>query len=199
MNSRCEFHSGAPGHSIENCKALKYKVHDLIDSKAIIFVPNGPNVNNIPMPPHNKPNVNMVEMDNGRRLITFVDELKTPLIKINNMLMKSDAFLVCITTCEQCFIDPQQCGILKATIQKLMDQGILLIDRPSTIEEVSTLEIPYDEVVPLQIPYNLYQMTLSVTSFTPMVITVPTPFLYNDTKAIPWVYDSEVYIHGQKM
>lgn len=43
-NSRCEFHYGALGHSIENCKALKYKVQDLIDSKAITFVPNDQNL-----------------------------------------------------------------------------------------------------------------------------------------------------------
>ncbi|XP_058783919.1 uncharacterized protein LOC131658668 [Vicia villosa] len=44
-NARCEFHSGSPGHNIENCKALKHKVRDLIDSKAIEFTPTqGPNV-----------------------------------------------------------------------------------------------------------------------------------------------------------
>lgn len=26
VNARCEFHSRAPGHSVENYKALKYKV-----------------------------------------------------------------------------------------------------------------------------------------------------------------------------
>lgn len=41
MNARCEFHSGAPGHSIESCKAFKYKVQELIDSKVITFTPNG--------------------------------------------------------------------------------------------------------------------------------------------------------------
>lgn len=46
-----EFHYGASGNSIENSKALKYKVEELIESKAIIFEPNGPNVNNNPMPP----------------------------------------------------------------------------------------------------------------------------------------------------
>lgn len=49
-NARCEFHSGDPGHTIENCKALKHKVHDLIDSKAISFAPNSPNANNNPKP-----------------------------------------------------------------------------------------------------------------------------------------------------
>lgn len=44
-NSRCEFHSGGIGHDVENCVALKYKVQELIDSKAIQFTPDsGPNV-----------------------------------------------------------------------------------------------------------------------------------------------------------
>lgn len=59
-NARCEFHSGAPGHSVENCKALKYKVQEIIESKAVMFAPNGPNMNKNPMPPHNKPTVNMI-------------------------------------------------------------------------------------------------------------------------------------------
>ena len=88
FNARCEFYSGAPGLSIKNCKALKYKVQDLIDSKEITFAPNDPNVNNNLRPPHNKSAVNMVEFDNGRRLISCVDELKTPLIEIKNVLMK---------------------------------------------------------------------------------------------------------------
>src|SRR3954468_4596831 len=41
VNARCEFHSGAPGHDIENCKAMKHQVQDLIDSKVISFTPNG--------------------------------------------------------------------------------------------------------------------------------------------------------------
>lgn len=59
-NARCEFHFGAPGHTIENFKALKHKIHDLIDSKAISFAPNGPNVNNDAMPPHVGPSVSML-------------------------------------------------------------------------------------------------------------------------------------------
>lgn len=105
VNACYEFHSGAPEHSIENCKALKYKVHDLIDSKAITFMHSNPNVNNNSMAHHNKSNVSMVDMDNGRRLITSIDELKTPLIEIKNVLIKSDAFPVYTTTCEQCLIN----------------------------------------------------------------------------------------------
>ena len=38
-NAHCDFHSGAPGHNIDGCKAFKHKVQDLIDSKAINFAP----------------------------------------------------------------------------------------------------------------------------------------------------------------
>ncbi|XP_050919544.1 uncharacterized protein LOC127137099 [Lathyrus oleraceus] len=165
-NARCEFYYGAPGHSIDNCKALKYKVQDLIDSKAIMFTPKGPNVNNNPMPPHNNAAVNMMEADNGRRLMSCVDELKTPLIEIKNALMRDNAF-------------PIYC--------------------PSIKEDVSTLEIPYDEAPPLQILYDFSQLTLSTNYVTPIVIIVPTPFPYVDTKAVPWMYDTSVYIHGQKI
>lgn len=87
INTQCEFHSGTPGHSIENYKALKYKLQDLIYFKAITFAPNNPNVNNNLMPPHNKPMVNMVEFDNGRILLSHVEKMKTPLIKIKSVLM----------------------------------------------------------------------------------------------------------------
>lgn len=52
MNDMCEFHSRAPEHSIENCKSFKYKVQNLINSKAIAFTPNVLDVLNTPMPPH---------------------------------------------------------------------------------------------------------------------------------------------------
>ncbi|XP_050877043.1 uncharacterized protein LOC127080791 [Lathyrus oleraceus] len=198
-NAHCEFHSGALGHLIENYKALNYKVQDLIDSKEIMFSPKGPNVNNNPMPPHNNATVNMMEADNRRRLMSCVDELKTPLIEIKNALMRDNAFPICSNDCEHCLINPQQCRMLKSIIQQLMDQGILVVDCPSTKEDVSTLEIPYDEVPPLQIPYDFSQLTLSTNPVTPIIITVPTPFLYVDTKAVPWVYETSVYIHGQKI
>lgn len=61
-NTRCEFHSGDIGHDMENCWALKYKVQELLDSKAIQFTPdNGPNVIQNPMLAHVGATVNVVE------------------------------------------------------------------------------------------------------------------------------------------
>ncbi|XP_058726831.1 uncharacterized protein LOC131598229 [Vicia villosa] len=42
-NVSCDYHAGAPGHSIEDCQPFKDKVQDLIDSKAITFTPEGQN------------------------------------------------------------------------------------------------------------------------------------------------------------
>ena len=51
-NAHCEYQMGAPGHTMENYKALKHKVQDLIGSKAISFTPVRPNVATNPMPTH---------------------------------------------------------------------------------------------------------------------------------------------------
>lgn len=44
LNTKCVYHSGTSGHSIENCKSFKYKLKDLIDSRVIIFTQQGLNM-----------------------------------------------------------------------------------------------------------------------------------------------------------
>ncbi|XP_019252792.1 PREDICTED: uncharacterized protein LOC109231596 [Nicotiana attenuata] len=54
-NARCEYHSGAPGHSTDDCWTLKRAIERLISEKLIV-VTNGedpPNVTNNPLPAHN--------------------------------------------------------------------------------------------------------------------------------------------------
>lgn len=48
VNARCVYHSGAPRHMTEDCRALKHKVKDLIYSKAIVFTPNGLSTSIVP-------------------------------------------------------------------------------------------------------------------------------------------------------
>ena len=54
---------GAPGHSIENCKALKHKVQDILDAKELSFAPIGPNVPNNPVLPHHGAAANATAFD----------------------------------------------------------------------------------------------------------------------------------------
>ncbi|PNX54459.1 gag-pol polyprotein, partial [Trifolium pratense] len=37
INVRCDYHAGSPGHSVEDCRAFKYKVQELIDRKLLSF------------------------------------------------------------------------------------------------------------------------------------------------------------------
>ncbi|XP_027155269.1 uncharacterized protein LOC113755462 [Coffea eugenioides] len=51
----CAYHSGAPGHSTLDCKALKHKVQDMIEAGEIVIrkrEAQGPNVNRNPLPEH---------------------------------------------------------------------------------------------------------------------------------------------------
>ncbi|XP_071905959.1 uncharacterized protein [Coffea arabica] len=51
----CAYHSGAPGHATLDCKTLKHKVQDMVESGEIVIrkrEPQGPNVNQNPLPEH---------------------------------------------------------------------------------------------------------------------------------------------------
>ncbi|XP_071928029.1 uncharacterized protein [Coffea arabica] len=51
----CTYHSGAPGHSTLDCKALKHKIQDMVEVGEIVIrrrEAQGPNVNRNPLPEH---------------------------------------------------------------------------------------------------------------------------------------------------
>ncbi|KAH0635547.1 hypothetical protein KY289_035462 [Solanum tuberosum] len=63
-SQHCAYCSDAPGHNIERCWYLKKAIQDLIDSHRIIVEnPNGPNINQNPLPRHTE--TNMLEMMKG--------------------------------------------------------------------------------------------------------------------------------------
>lgn len=107
--------------------------------------------------------------------------------------------LNCNADCECFLINPETCEVLEVGIQELTSQGVIVAENMFTIKEVATLEIPYDQAQPLEIPYNLTPMTISIEPVVPLIIIVPTPFPFEDLKAVPCIYDSAVYIYGKKV
>lgn len=87
VNAHYEFHSREPNHTIENCKALKHKVRNLLDAKAITFTSNGPNINNNLMPPYSSPSISMLEEYGGKKMVSIVDSIKTPLATVKEQLL----------------------------------------------------------------------------------------------------------------
>ncbi|KAI5418292.1 hypothetical protein KIW84_042794 [Lathyrus oleraceus] len=59
-DQHCVYHSGAPGHNVENCFPLKTKVQDLMRCGILSFEDASPNVTKNPLPEHGK-SVNMVQ------------------------------------------------------------------------------------------------------------------------------------------
>ncbi|KAI5445533.1 hypothetical protein KIW84_013676 [Lathyrus oleraceus] len=136
-NARCSFHSGAPGHNIENCKAFKHVVQDLIDSKAINLAP-APNVVNNPMPQHGGANINM--MEGKAKSIKDVLKLKTPLLDIKGCLLKVGVFPGCGKDCLDCATQSGGCLKLQQGIQALLDKGILQVEDLFVQESVEGVE-----------------------------------------------------------
>jgi len=79
LNAKCDYHSGAIGHSTENCLPLKYKVQSLIDAKWLTFKENDPNIGNNPLPQHGGPRINAIEKCSGDLIKRNVVDVKTPM------------------------------------------------------------------------------------------------------------------------
>jgi len=60
-NTTCMYHEGTPGHSIEQCVALKHKVKSLIDAGWLTFQEDVPNVKTNLLANHEGPVVNAIE------------------------------------------------------------------------------------------------------------------------------------------
>lgn len=81
-NARCDYHIGALGHTNDNFKALKHKVHNLIISKAITFTPSDSNIKSNLMLTHVSPSISVVEESDSQELVTVVEEIHTPMLVI---------------------------------------------------------------------------------------------------------------------
>jgi hypothetical protein len=117
-NAKCEFHSGAPGHNVENCKAFKHIVQDLVDSKAINFA-QSPNVNANHMPAHGQMGMNAISED--RRTIGLMngDQLKAPMSVVQRPLMKNGDFPGCDNCCAA--VATNGCVMMRETTQRMME------------------------------------------------------------------------------
>ncbi|KAI5406029.1 hypothetical protein KIW84_052693 [Lathyrus oleraceus] len=81
----CVYHSGAPGHDVENCYPLKTKVQDLVRCGILCFEDVGPNVKKNPLPEHGK-SVNMVQGFPGKYKVKYVSHIRQSLVEMHRLL-----------------------------------------------------------------------------------------------------------------
>lgn len=76
----------------------------------------------------------------------------------------------------------------------------MIVEQIPVTNEVDMLEIPYDPIqVPVEIPYVPILVPSIVYPITPLVITVPAPFAFDNIRAVPWNYDSKVFLYGKEV
>ncbi|PKI68460.1 hypothetical protein CRG98_011149 [Punica granatum] len=62
QSKRCEYHQGAPGHTLDNCWRLRKRIQEMIDAKELSFnAVRPPNVQVNPLPNHG-PSINMISI-----------------------------------------------------------------------------------------------------------------------------------------
>jgi hypothetical protein len=103
QGSTYEYHSRAE-LTIDNCKAFKYKVQELIDQKLLTFKEVGPNVKCNPLPGHYGANVYHASSAEG--LIREVSDIQTPLAIVREAFLSYDRFSDMHAKCEVCEKDP---------------------------------------------------------------------------------------------
>lgn len=135
------------------------------------------------MPPHAGPSISMIEEEN--KVKHCVEEIRTSLAVVKEQLLMNEVHPGCDAECKDCLMNPRGCDKLKVGIQKLIDQRVMIIKQMFATNEVAMLEIPYDPIrVPVEIPYDLIPMPAIAYPTTPLVITVPAPFAFDNTKAV---------------
>jgi len=92
VNVKCDYHGGAVGHSIENCKAFKFKVQSLIDNGWLTFQENKLNVDKNPLSRHVRPPTNALISEEGQGLIRSVRDIKSLLKDMFSLICQMGYF-----------------------------------------------------------------------------------------------------------
>ena len=117
-NAKCEFHSGAPGHNIEGCRAFKHVVQDMVDSETINLaqIMKG-DVN--PVPRKGPVKVKMVKKAKKGLEMTEEDQLKVPMAVVPKPLEQDGVFPVSDNSCAIVTIEGSV--LMKDTTQKMKE------------------------------------------------------------------------------
>ena len=72
-----------------------------------------------------------------------MNEIQIPLVTVRSCLLQQNLLQDLHKFCLQCLSNPEECIKLKIAIQKLMDEGVLQIERVVPRDDIVVLEIPY--------------------------------------------------------
>ncbi|XP_050910791.1 uncharacterized protein LOC127125973 [Lathyrus oleraceus] len=134
-NARCEFHSEAPGHNVEGCRAFKHVVQDMVDSKVISLaqIMDG-DVN--PVPRKGPVKMKMVKKVKKGMGMTEEDQLKGPMPTAPKTLVQDGAFPVVDICCAAAITE----GLMRDTTQKMVEMDSEKFETPGQAIETIKVE-----------------------------------------------------------
>ncbi|KAH1254405.1 hypothetical protein GmHk_04G010857 [Glycine max] len=193
-NATCKYHGGVPGHSIEKCLALKYKVKHLIDAGWLTFQEDRPNVRTNPLANHGGGAVNAVESDRPRRSKPLKD-VATPRRFIFEALQKGGVIPHSGCKEDSCLLhsgelhDMETCLGVEELLQRMIDQGRLEVGSEGREEQHICMQSADGSSVAKPKPLAIY-FTKGTASQKPghPLATKPVPFPYQNSHAVPWRY-----------
>ncbi|KAI5410512.1 hypothetical protein KIW84_055862 [Lathyrus oleraceus] len=173
---RWAFHQGAPGHDIDNCYPLMYKLQKLVKSGMVSFEDRAPNVKANPLPANGNSSVNMVDSCPREFKVFDVRFIRRSLVR-----MHKDIFLV--SDCEHdhdgcaiCNVNPRGCMVVKRDFQSSSNS----VSNKSLSSLVIRLAgpVPYASDKVVQYQYNAtmlengQEVPLSTTNFVVSITDV---------------------------
>ncbi|KAH1205510.1 hypothetical protein GmHk_16G046193 [Glycine max] len=193
-NATCKYRGGVPGHSIEKCLALKYKVQHLIDAGWLTFQEDRPNVRTNPLANHRGGAVNAVESDRPRRSKPLKD-VATPRRFIFEALQKGGVIPHSGRKEDSCLLhsgelhDMETCLGVEELLQRMIDQGRLEVGSEGIEEQHICMQSTDGSSVAKPKPLVIY-ITKGTASQKPghPLVAKPVPFPYQNSHAVPWRY-----------
>ncbi|KAL4332892.1 hypothetical protein GQ457_07G009110 [Hibiscus cannabinus] len=209
-SAQCEYHAGIRGHSIENCTAFKRRVQHLINQKVIqVNAPKGPNVANNPLPTHDEPRVNVVMNNGGIKIKKSLYEVLSPLKWVWKEMVKRGL----VNPKPEVFVDNEEvfceyhgevgheiqfCDPFRVFVQSLMDnKEIEFFERGQEVGDIFVLEeqsCKKGYVRPFVINWPQMNEERPKQPLPRIVIEAPSPFPYQNSHQVPWVYGSNMTI-----
>ncbi|KAL5191299.1 hypothetical protein HKD37_04G010593 [Glycine soja] len=193
-NATCKYHGGVPGHSVEKCLALKYKVQHLMDAGWLTFQEDRPNVRTNPLANHGGGAVNAVESDRPHRSKPLRD-VATPRRFIFEALQKGGVIPHSGCKEDSCLLhsgemhDMETCLGVEELLQRMIDQGRLEVGIEGKEEQHICMQSTEGSGVAKPKPLVIY-FTKSAASQKPghPLVAKPVPFPYQNSHAVPWRY-----------
>ncbi|KAH1249333.1 hypothetical protein GmHk_05G012709 [Glycine max] len=193
-NATCKYHGGVPGHSVEKCLALKYKVQHLMDAGWLTFQEDWPNVRTNPLANDGGGAINAVESDRPCKSKPLRD-VATPRRFIFEALQKGGVIPHSGCKEDSCLLhsgelhDMETCLGVEELLQWMIDQGQLEVGSEGREEQHICMQSTDGSSVAKPKPLVIY-FTKGTASQKPghPLAAKPVPFPYQNSHAVPWRY-----------